>query len=396
MELMMRMPDDVFKHQLMQFLTIYDLSSFDKACTNYFYRNEYLEKIRNIILIGNNNKTCLSLHILPWLNERQIYLQNLYIAYEETYLDRLRYSLRLLKRNNEKKLKLILPSMKFCTGLTISNSFVLDAYLVEQSKSLNHCCPLRSLKVLYNWVTDSTIISMATYCTGLRSLSLQKCFRLRDASMTLLSKACNGLQWLNISQCRNLTDISIISLSLYCTQLVVLDVSGIPITDASIMSISTRCHKLQIVNFSECRKLSDVSIISISTNCKGLQSLDLSNCEKITDKCIIYISTHSLKLRSIDVSFCNDISDYGILKMISTSISLQSLAIQGCIGISDATISLLSSHCNDLQAWRFTFCAEIADDCTRSLKLKYTRRTRRDNNNNSPLTTTTFFSTASF
>lgn len=389
----MSMPDDIFKYQLMQFLTIYDLASFDKACTNYFYRNEYLEKIREVILIGNN-KSCLSLHILPWLNERKLYLQNLCIAYEEVFSDRLRFSMRLLKKNNEKKLKLILPSMKLCTGLTVSNSFVLDAYLVEQSQSLsNHyCCPLRSLKVLYNWITDSTITSIATCCTGLRSLSLQKCFRVRDISMSLLTKACRCLQWLNISQCRNLTDISIISLSLYCTQLVVLDVSGIPITDDSILSISAHCFKLQIINFSECRKLTDVSIISISTHCKGLQSLDLSSCEKISDACIIFLSTHSLMLRSLDVSFCIDITDHGILTMIRTSISLQSLAIQGCTGISDATIVLLSNHCNDLQSWRFTFCAEVNDECTRSLKLKYTRA-RRDNN--SPITTS-FFSTSSF
>ena len=389
----MSMPDDIFKYHLMQFLTIYDLSSFDKACTNYFYRNEYLEKIREVILIGNN-KSCLSLHILPWLNERKLYLQNLCIAYEEVYSDHLRFSMRLLKKNNEKKLKLILPSMKLCTGLTVSNSFVLDAYLVEQSQSLSkhYSCPLRSLKVLYNWITDSTITSIATCCTGMRSLSLQKCFRVRDASMSLLTKACRCLQWLNISQCRNLTDISILSLSLYCTQLVVLDVSGIPITDDSILSISTHCFKLQIINFSECRNLTDVSIISISTHCKGLQSLDLSSCEKISDACIIFLSTHSLMLRSLDVSFCIVITDHGILTMIRTSISLQSLAIQGCTGISDATIVLLSNHCNDLQSWRFTFCAEVNYECTRSLKLKYTRA-RRDNN--SPITTS-FFSTSSF
>ena len=400
MDLLMSMPDDIFKYQLMQFLTIYDLASFDTACTSYFHRNEYLEKIREVILIGNN-KSCLSLHILPWLNERKIYLQNLFIAYEEIYLDRLRYSMRLLKKNNEKKLKLILPSMKLCTGLTVSNSFVLDAYLVDQEAqhivlSNHYCCPLRSLKVLYNWITDSTIISIATYCTGLRSLSLQKCFRLKDASVSLLTKTCHRLQWLNISQCRNLTDISIISLSLYCTQLVVLDVSGIPLTDDSILSISTHCSKLQIINFSECRKLTDISIISISTYCKELQSLDLSSCEKISDTCIIYISTHSLMLRSLDVSFCINLTDHGILTMIRTSINLQSLAIQGCSGISDATIVLLlSTHCNNLQAlWRFSFCAEVNDDeCTRSLKLKYTRVRRQENN--SPITTT-FFNTSSF
>ena len=63
---MIDLPDDVFKHQIMTYLTLHDVVMFDSATMNHRYRNEWLDKVRNVILIGDLDDD-LQLQALHWL-----------------------------------------------------------------------------------------------------------------------------------------------------------------------------------------------------------------------------------------------------------------------------------------------------------------------------------------
>ena len=56
--LMKLLPDDVFKYHIMSYLTIYNVVSFDCACLNHEYRKVFLNKLQDIILIGDLSDNC--------------------------------------------------------------------------------------------------------------------------------------------------------------------------------------------------------------------------------------------------------------------------------------------------------------------------------------------------
>ena len=70
------LPDDVFKHHIIHYLSIHDVVLFDNACLNHTDRKEYLNKVKDVILIGDMN-IGLRLNIIHWLEKRSIYLKSI-------------------------------------------------------------------------------------------------------------------------------------------------------------------------------------------------------------------------------------------------------------------------------------------------------------------------------
>ena len=105
-------------------------------------------------------------------------------------------------------------------------------------------------------ITDVSIISISTHCTGLQSLNLEECNLITDVSIISISTHCTGLQSLNLWSCHQITDASIISISENCTGLKEFDVSYTNITDASLIAITKNCTGLQYLCTYGCDGLS--------------------------------------------------------------------------------------------------------------------------------------------
>ena len=101
--LMMKLPDDMFRQDLLPYLTLYDIVRLDNACTNHEYRSQLLEKISGVILRGDRER-CLNKSLFEWLGLRRIYLININLAYafnnsttytiqnnDNDYIDQFRY-----------------------------------------------------------------------------------------------------------------------------------------------------------------------------------------------------------------------------------------------------------------------------------------------------------------
>ena len=56
MESMMKLPDDMYRQEILQYLTVYDIVKLDNACMNHNYRPQLMEKINGVILPGDKNK----------------------------------------------------------------------------------------------------------------------------------------------------------------------------------------------------------------------------------------------------------------------------------------------------------------------------------------------------
>jgi len=378
---MMKLPDDMFKQELLQYLTVDDIVNLDNACLSHKYRPQLMDKINGVILLGDKDKS-IKASLLKWLGMRRIYPIEMQIQVsvihstsamsirklKNDYVDQFRYtqyvvlrgpilddmaifivshcpSLLLMNIIDDREREQSNPQItdhtlhsiaEYCTGLqTLSFSCcqdITDTGLIIISV---HCPYLRSLKVAYcQQITDGSIISISTYCTGLKLLNLGDCDQITDASINSISTHCTGLQSLNLYCCRQITDASIISISTHCTGLQSLHLGFCrQMTDASIISISTHCSGLQSLNLEKCAQITDASIISISTHCTGLQSLRLRNCHKITDASIIPTSENCTWLKRLNV-FGTSISDASLIAIVKNCTGLQFLDTDGCHGIS--------------------------------------------------------------
>jgi len=103
---------------------------------------------------------------------------------------------------------------------------------------------------------------------------------------------------LHLYRCYQITDASIISISTHCTGLYSLDLYGCrQMTDASIISISENCTGLKTLLFSF-SKVTDASLIAIAKNCTGLQYLDTYECYGISSIYLRYQFNSVSELRA--------------------------------------------------------------------------------------------------
>ena len=78
MTFMMKLPDDMFRQELLPYLTVDDIMRLDNACMNHKYRPQLLAKIDGVILSGDKEKS-MKASLFKWLGMRRIYLINILI-----------------------------------------------------------------------------------------------------------------------------------------------------------------------------------------------------------------------------------------------------------------------------------------------------------------------------
>ncbi len=184
----MKLPDDIFKQEIVQYLTLDNISKLDNACMNHEYRYQLLDKISGVIILGDKDKS-IKASLLKWLGMRRIYLiKMLFVvsdysltpsSIENNYVDQFRYTQHIVMRGS------IIDDMAI---------FIIS-----------HCPCLLSIDISGDdydpQITDRTLQSIAEHCTGLQSLTLSCCRRTLDAGMIIISEHCPNLNYLDISKC---------------------------------------------------------------------------------------------------------------------------------------------------------------------------------------------------
>ena len=326
MDSMMKLPDDMFRQELLRYLTVYDIVKLDNACINHEYRPQLLETINGVILLGDKDES-MKASLFKWLAMRRIYLINMYFNFkdgssfsssiENDYEDQFKYTRHVVMRG------------------AIRDDMAMFI--------ISHCNPYG------NQVIDHTLQSIAVHYIGVQSLSMIECKEITDAGLVSISEHCPNLKVLKFCYCNQITYDSIISISTNCTGLHILELNGCSnITDTCIISISTHCIGLQLLNLECCNQITDASIISISTHCTGLQSLNLYGCDEMTDASIMLISTHCTGLQSLDLVCCHQITDVSIISISENCTGLKRLDVFRT-AITDASLIAIAKNCTGLQ-----------------------------------------------
>ena len=85
MDSMMKLPDDMFRLELIPYLSVDDIVKLDNACLNHKYRPQLMGKIRGVILIGDKDRS-VKASLFKWLGMRRIYLIKMLFVMSDFYL----------------------------------------------------------------------------------------------------------------------------------------------------------------------------------------------------------------------------------------------------------------------------------------------------------------------
>ena len=258
MESMIKLPDDIFRLELLQYLTVDDIVNLDNACMNHKYRPQLMDKISGVILLGDQD-TSIKASLFEWLGMRRIYLFKMLFVVSDFTL----------------------------TPSSIENNY-MDQFRYTQHVFMRG--PIR----------DDMAIFIISHCPCLSSIDIGDCYsylhpKISDLTLHSIAENSTGLQSLSLSYCWETTDTGLITISKHCSNLLLLHNTNnfFQLTDASIISISTHCTRLQSLDLGRCRKITDACIMSISSHCHALQSLNLEHCTQITDASICYFVASS-------------------------------------------------------------------------------------------------------
>ena len=150
-----------------------------------------------------------------------------------------------------------------------------------------------------NGISDKAIFAISQNCKFLSKFNLRGCDRITDKGIDTLVENCKALCYLDLSWCDLITDTSLVSISVSpnCKNLDGLNLDRCcKITDAGICVLSKGCENLTYLNVSWCTKISTRGISFVVQNCKKLRSLYLIQCflirksviESIAKECEIY------------------------------------------------------------------------------------------------------------
>ena len=121
-------PDDVFKHHIIRYLSIHEVVSFDSACINHKYRKVFLDKLKDIILIGDM-KIGLRLNIIRWLHGKGVYLQRINLMRNYWTINTMNFN----------ELKMICNMLKYCDTIAIRDSCMLHAVVTQRLAISQRC-----------------------------------------------------------------------------------------------------------------------------------------------------------------------------------------------------------------------------------------------------------------
>ena len=150
MELMMKLPDDMYRQEILQYLTVYDIVKLDNACMNHKYRYQLLDKISGGILLGDKGKS-MTASLFKWLGIRRIYLINMKLDFkddsafsssiENDYVDQFRYTRHVIMkgriRDDDNDMTIFITSHCSCLlSIDIQNHMMSNLHLNSQ---IVHC-----------------------------------------------------------------------------------------------------------------------------------------------------------------------------------------------------------------------------------------------------------------
>ena len=76
MDIIIKLPDDIFRQHLLQYLVVHDVWTFEHAYKDSTHHTQILDKISGAILIGDKEAE-LPGALFAWMGKRRVYMMNM-------------------------------------------------------------------------------------------------------------------------------------------------------------------------------------------------------------------------------------------------------------------------------------------------------------------------------
>ena len=305
------LPIDIFKHEFMEYLTIYDIVNLDNSLLNHELRYIYLNIIKGFVIVSIKYEN--NANYLEWIIKKEMYIRNIFLSNTNmlqssslfrNYNNSLKYVQNLHIDNSVHHRKFNRCEMlcgvyrrsifnKNCFGVCIDSK----KYFVND----NNRTALMSLQI-YNckWIDDSMVQELTLNCTNLSHVTIYNCHLLTNNSMLNLITNKNNLQQLNIHFSRTITDSIICDvLKNACLTIKSLTLQGCPLISDSTIHYLIHCNELKCLTIISSALITVTSIVTLLTNNETITSLGIINCKNIKHEEIITISNHCNSVTSL-------------------------------------------------------------------------------------------------
>ncbi|KAJ8480186.1 hypothetical protein OPV22_023913 [Ensete ventricosum] len=223
-----------------------------------------------------------------------------------------------------------------CNRLTlIGISSLLKCNPELKSLALVRCLGIKDITLLPTQIPS---------CVSLRSLTIQDCPGVTDASLQVVGKICPQLQNVDLSGQVGATDASLIPLiGNSKAGLVEVNLSGcVNVTDALVaMLVKSHGGTLKVFNLDGCKKITNRSLLEIADGCSVLDNLDLSSCSVSDYGVAILASARHLNLSILSLASCSKVTEKSLPFLGNMGSSMVGLNLQHCSLISTHGIGLL-------------------------------------------------------
>ncbi|CAG8453457.1 13316_t:CDS:1 [Acaulospora colombiana] len=236
---------------------------------------------------------------------------------------------------------------------------------------IEECGPLIRILDLseVEFVTDTTVQTIALTCPNLRRINLNKCIHISDAALDSLSvhRCATSLLSVSLSGCRKITDAGLKMLSKSCQGLTSLNIAECcKITDRGVQMVAKGCPRLRQVRLSDCPRLTDQSIEALVINCPRLCWLDVARIGRITDSSVRLIAStcqENLEWLNLarpspwEIAYSSALSNPTLLPA-----PIHAYRHGDNNEVSDGSIALLARQCPNLQLLDLSYLNSITNN----------------------------------
>ena len=364
------LPVEVFRDQILPFLSLKELVRLDTATCSRKTRPRHLECIQGGMLIGNLNHEFDSGE-LAWLYQKKLSLQNVYLKVGVMDTSVAGYSAVFAKSKNCIFSTTIMTNEGMvifannCPGLE-SLTFKSHQYMSDDSVAYlsTHCLKLQSLDI---WMNNRDVDMVSKQCKHLHTLNLSDSGSINNDALVSLSANGKGLRSLNVSWRQAVTNVGIYALAGGCKLLEVLILDNCNyITYAAVMDVLIHCTLLHTLSVVSCQGLTREGFTELIPLCKSLKVLKLSGDLLASEQSLIILAAHCAKLESLSILRCTFATDVAIISLVQQCTALCTLDLDmGECWRSTADVAIeqfqLATHCSNLRNLDLTLCSMLTD-----------------------------------
>lgn len=108
---------------------------------------------------------------------------------------------------------------------------------------------------------------------------MAKCERVSDTGLRHLVSHCYKLRYLNTRACAPVTDSTILSLTSSCSRIRSLDLGKCDITDNGLRHLARQCPQLRKLSVRGCELVGDPGVLAVSRGCRELVTFNIMECD---------------------------------------------------------------------------------------------------------------------